>query len=65
MKTINFRGITESLSEKELKNVTGGAIFCCKCPDGTVENYAGAGDCQLACANGSPGFMLQCDSEQD
>lgn len=37
MKKINLKGISEVLSEKELKNVVGGSGFSCKCNGHTYE----------------------------
>jgi natural product precursor len=34
MKKINLKGISEILSEKELKNVMGGSMWCFECSNG-------------------------------
>jgi len=36
MKKINLKGISEILSEKELKNVMGGSVYICYCGSATI-----------------------------
>ena len=51
MKKINFRGLNEVLSEKELKNVMGGSAGCVKCYCGGEHYayYASFTDCYVVC----------------
>jgi len=59
MKKINLKGISEILSEKELKNVMGGieavTLYDYKCPDGS-HIYSSTGDSstnkQICCMSG-------------
>ncbi len=51
MKKINLKGISEVLSEKELKNVMGGsghALTGCKCPNGKYYSVSAGWSCEAA-----------------
>jgi len=52
MKKINFRGLNDVLSEKELKNVMGGSthIYFCACGSKSFYYFGTPSDCATLCA---------------
>jgi len=57
MKKINLKGISEILSEKEMKNVLGGSLFCNDCSGNMCWSQAtGDGYCKRG-SNGSCGCI--------
>ena len=59
LKKINLRGIAESLSEKELKNVKGGSGgHCYQCMSGYT-GYCPSGDCTDTASEACPGGWME------
>ena len=70
MKKISFKGISESLMQRELKNITGGSggsgIICFKCGNGSnYECYCPTSDynnCLDSLADECPGGWIEWES---
>ena len=59
MKKINLKGVSEILSEKELKNVMGGSSICFHCMNGGTGSCAPPTNCLTLMTAICPGGWTQ------